>query len=120
MILRILMTPVGALLFGAWFAREILRSSVTVLKDVITPGLGATPRVVRLQLGRASDTHVTLISVLITLTPGTLALGVHREADGGRTVLVHSMYHATTAEALADLQDMDDRMIRAVRSGGPA
>lgn len=121
MILRILTVPFRLLWFALWFAGELLRSSLTVFADILSPGMSGTPRIVRLPLGRASDTHVTMIGVLITLTPGTLTLGAEEDGpDGERAILVHSMYHADRESALADLVDMDRRMMRAVRIGASA
>ncbi|WP_420113562.1 Na+/H+ antiporter subunit E [Pseudactinotalea sp.] len=102
--------PLRVVAFTAWFAWQVIRSSAQVLADVLTPGSRATPRVVRLELGRAADLHTTAISVLITLTPGTLVLG--HDSDSERSVvLVHSMYHRSTEQALADLLDMDRRLL---------
>lgn len=120
MTFRVLTVPVRVLAFALWFSAEILRSSGKVFGDILSPGVGATPRVVRLPLGGAGDGHVTMLGVLITLTPGTLTLGLVDEPGGGRSLLVHSMYHADTASALADLGGMDRRMMRAVRIGEPA
>lgn len=74
----------------------------------------------RLPLGQAGDYHVTMISILITLTPGTLTLGAVNEPDGARAILVHSMYHPDALTALSDLHDMDRRMVRAVQMGESA
>lgn len=117
MILRALTRALRLLRFALWFAREIVRSSAKVLADILSPGHGATPRIVRMPLGPVGDTHVTMIGILITLTPGTLTIGAIDEPSGGRTILVHSMYHPDEAAALADLHDMDRRMMRAVHTG---
>lgn len=106
----LLTLPVRLLAFSGWFAWQIVLSSGAVLADIVTPGSRATPRIVRLPLGEAGDAHVTAISVLITLTPGTLTLGVERADTGAREILVHTMYHGDAAAALADLRDMDRRL----------
>lgn len=104
--------------FALWFAKEIVVSSLAVVKDSLTPGHSSTPRVVRLELGEVSDLHVTMISIFITLTPGTLTLGQLGDGTGFREILVHSMYHEDNESALAALHDMDQRMARSVRIGG--
>lgn len=109
----VLTLPVRLVAFAAWFVWQIVRSSGVVLVDVVTPGSRATPRIVRLGLADAGDAHVTALSVLITLTPGTLTLGAERLADGGRDILVHSIYHRDATDALADLRDMNRRFIAA-------
>lgn len=118
MILSLLTLPVRLPLFALWFAKEVVVSSLAVVKDAVTPGIDSTPRLVRMPMRDAGDLHVTMISVLITLTPGTLTLGAAHDGKGERDLLVHSMYHADNDSALVDLHDMDDRMVRAARIGG--
>lgn len=118
MIGALLTLPWRALTFAVWFGWQLVTSSSGVMADVLTPASEATPRVVRLPLGDAGDIHLTAISILITLTPGTLALGVVPESDGQRAILVHSMYHPDAAAALADLHDMDRRLVAALTLGG--
>ena len=110
---RLLTLPFRLVAFAGWFAWQIVLSSGAVLADILRPSSRATPRVVRLDLSGAGDAHVTAISVLITLTPGTLTLGVERRPDGGRDILVHSLYHPDAATALGDLRDMDRRLTAA-------
>jgi multicomponent Na+:H+ antiporter subunit E len=98
--------------FAAWYLLEVIRSSWSVLSDVLTTGHRSTPRVVRLPLKSVRDGHGALIGMLITLTPGTLTLGVVHSGDGHRELLVHSMYHPDEAAALEDLTDMEERMLR--------
>lgn len=118
MILRVLTLPFRAAAFLLWFAGQVVLSSAAVLADVLGPGQRSTPRVVRLDLGDAGDHHVTALSVLVTLTPGTLVLGVVEQQGGTRAVLVHSMYHRDAAAALADLRVMDQRLQQGLRLGG--
>ena len=110
--------PIRVPAFALWFAKEIVVSSLAVVRDSLTPGHASTPRVVRMELGEVSDLHVTMISILITLTPGTLTLGQLGDGTGFREILVHSMYHENNEDALVDLHDMDQRMARSVRIGG--
>lgn len=116
--MNLLTLPQRATGFAFWFAGQVILSSWTVLADILTPGLNSTPRVVRMPLDSRSDFHVAAIGVLITLTPGTLTLGVVDHHGGTRALLVHSMYHSDTESALADLWDMERRMLQALRIGG--
>lgn len=112
--MRVIMLPFRLAAFALWFAVQVLRSAWQVLSDILTPGINNTPRVVTIPLASRSDFHVAVIGVLITLTPGTLTLGVMREKDGSRTFLVHAMYFRNEATALLSLQDMERRMLRAL------
>ena len=109
----LLTLPFRLVAFSCWFAGQVVWSSGAVLRDVLSPGSHATPRVVRLPLGGAGDTHVTAVSALISLTPGTLVLGVERTGDGERELLVHTIYDPDEASALADLREMDRRLVAA-------
>lgn len=120
MMFRTLSLPFRILGFALWFAWAIVRSTGQVLADILSPGHGATPRIVRMPLGDTTDWHVTMISIFITLTPGTLTIGAFNEPNGEHTILVHSMYHPSAEAALADLYDMDRRMTRSVTIGEPA
>ncbi len=110
---RALIVPGRLVVFTVWFAWQVLSSSGKILHDIATPGSDTTARVVRLPLRSTNDAEVTLIGTLITLTPGTLTLGVVPREDGGRCLLVHSMYHRDHPSALAELSDMEDRMLHA-------
>lgn len=112
--------PVRLIVFSLWFAGQIVTSSWAVIRDIMTPGLQGTPRVVRMPLESRSDFQVTLIGTLITLTPGTLTLGVVEHGPGSRALLVHSMYHPDTEQALDDLWDMERRMLHALAREGVA
>lgn len=110
---RVLVMPVRLIVFTGWFVWQVLASSGKILRDIATPGSDATARVVRLPLRSSNDAEVTVIATLITLTPGTLTLGVVPREGGGRCLLVHSMYHRDHPSALAELSDMEDRMLHA-------
>ncbi|GIG41569.1 Na+/H+ antiporter subunit E [Cellulomonas phragmiteti] len=111
--------PWRAGVLAVWFAGQVLASSGAVLVDALTPRHRSTPRVVRVPLGEVGDRHVFALAVLVTLTPGTLALGVVPDGDG-RALLVHSMYHPDAATALADVARMDRRLVRGLTTGGGA
>jgi len=104
--------------FACWYVGQVVVSSWAVLSDVATTGHRSTPRIVRLPLHSERDGHAALIGMLITLTPGTLTLGVVHDADGRRELLVHSMYHDDAASALDDLTDMELRMLHATTLHG--
>ena len=108
--------PFRMLFFLLWFAREIVVSSAAVMRDNLTPGQSSTPGIVCLHTRCRTDAEVTLLGALITLTPGTLTLGANRHyADDERVIFVHGMYAADAEELRAELQEMETRMLRALR-----
>ena len=107
--------------FAAWFLGELVQSTRAVLADALRSGSAATPRVVRLPVEGTSTWQVVLISMLITMTPGTLTLGLAAATrEHPRSLLVHSMYHEDSATALEDLEDMFTRMRHALAVGRSA
>lgn len=77
------------LTLALFFVRELVKANLRVAYDVLTPGFQLRPGVVALPLDARTDTEITLLANMITLTPGTLSLDV--SAD--RSVLyLHVMY----------------------------
>lgn len=106
--------------FVVWFAWQIIIGSAAVLADVLTPGVRAEPLVVRMSLSCRTDLQVTGIASLITLTPGTLTIGVEESASGDRTLLVHALYPADPQAALEELHTMERRMLQAFSLRSPS
>lgn len=103
---------------AVWFAWELLRTNTHVMADNVTPGQWYTPGIVRLDTWCRTDVEVTILAILITLTPGTILLGTATRTDGLRVVYVHGMY-APSAEAFRTLLlDLDLRLLRAMRVDG--
>ncbi len=76
-------------LLCARFLYELVVSSFRVFWDVLTPNFRSQPGVVVVPLKAKTDVEITVLSSLISLTPGTLSLDVSRD----RTKLfVHAMY----------------------------
>lgn len=111
--------PFRLLAFFAWFTRELVTSSIAVLRDNLTPGQDSTPGIARVETRCRTDLELTLLASLITLTPGTLTMGVDIKRDTKTRVLfVHGMYFAGPEESRADTHEMESRMLRAMRRKG--
>ncbi|QFG67575.1 Na+/H+ antiporter subunit E [Ornithinimicrobium pratense] len=103
--------------FLVWYVYQVLHSSGSVLSNILTRELRHPLRVVQIPLASTRDWQVAIFGGLITLTPGTLTLGVVQEA-GERYLLVHSMQHASNEQARDELADMEARMLRAFPGRG--
>ena len=77
--------------------------------------LRATPGIIAVPLDAETDTEITILANLISLTPGTLSLLVSPDR---RTLYVHAMYLDEGPDALrADLkQQMERRVLELLRS----
>jgi multicomponent Na+:H+ antiporter subunit E len=75
--------------FIGYFFAELVVSSLRVAHDVVTPTHHMRPAIIAVPLDATTDTEITLLSCLLTLTPGTLTLDVSADR---KTLYVHAMF----------------------------
>lgn len=75
--------------FVFYFLYELIRANLQVAWEIITPKLYMTPGIVGVPLDVTSDSQITFLANLITLTPGTLSLDV---SEDKKVLYVYSMY----------------------------
>jgi multicomponent Na+:H+ antiporter subunit E len=97
-----------ALRFAAFFAWQVVASALRVAADVLAPRPRMRPAVVRVPLDVETDAEITLLAILITLTPGTLALDVSADR---RTLLVHAMFAADADRVRREIKGGFERRI---------
>lgn len=104
------------LAFVAFYAREVLKASLRVVHEVITPGHNMNPGVIGLPLDARTDVEITMLANLISFTPGTLSLDVSQDR---RTLYIHAMYiDDDDVEALQrELKDTLERRVLALFRG---
>jgi multicomponent Na+:H+ antiporter subunit E len=85
--------------FVLFYLRELVLANLRVAYDIVTPTHHMKPGVLAVPLDAESDTEITLLANLLTLTPGSLALDVSADR---RWLYVHFMY-------------IDNRDVEAVR-----
>jgi multicomponent Na+:H+ antiporter subunit E len=111
--------PVHGLSYFVFITREIVSGALTLAVDAFTPGSKVTPMIVEYPLECSTDSEITLMASSITITPGTLTVGI---APAGEhtppTLYVHSMYTADRADTIAGLRDMEQRLLRMTRGSG--
>jgi multicomponent Na+:H+ antiporter subunit E len=87
------------LIFSAIF--RIIIANVELIYQVLT--LNIDPKIVRLKVDLSSDAELTIISHLITVTPGTLVIDVDDTNKKGESYLfVHFSYYRLADEDSAD------------------
>ena len=84
--------------FSGHYLVELVRSSLRVAADVVTPASRARPGMVRMPLDARTDLEIALVANLISLTPGTLTIDV---APDRSCLLVHVMFVDGDEEAVA-------------------
>ena len=71
------------------FLLEVLIANVRVAHDVITPSYRARPGVIAIPLDCKNDMEITLLAIVISLTPGTLALDLSPDK---KNLYIHAMF----------------------------
>lgn len=111
-----MINPLRALTYSAWLTAQVVRGALVLAKDVVTPGVAMNPAIVKLPLRCHTDLEISLMASSITITPGTVTLGV-AAADGGTppTLFVHAIYGEDVKEVLGSLRHMEDRVLTMTR-----
>ena len=79
------------------FIRELTQSSVIVLKQILSPKLKIKPGIFKYETVLKSDVEVTMLSLLLTLTPGSVVMEVSPE---GNVLYIHAMDVEESKDAL--------------------
>ncbi|MDP2013593.1 MAG: Na+/H+ antiporter subunit E [Actinomycetota bacterium] len=95
-----------------WATVAIVRASAMVARDIVAPSARLAPGVLIVPLRCRTPLEVSLFTGLITLTPGTLVVGIDPRLT---EVWVHGMYAADPEELRDDLIDIEGRVLRALR-----
>ncbi len=99
-----------AVAFGGFLLAELVHSSLQVAYGVLVPR-SRKPAIVCVPLDVRSDLEITLLANLITLTPGTIALGLARDR---RHMLVHAMFAANDDALRRKIKHGYERRVRAL------
>jgi multicomponent Na+:H+ antiporter subunit E len=77
---------IGLILFFLW---ELVLANIRVAYDVLTPVHFMRPGIIAIPLDARTDAEITILSNLITLTPGTLSLDISADR---KVLYMHAMY----------------------------
>ncbi|EGQ21283.1 multisubunit Na+:H+ antiporter subunit E [Sporosarcina newyorkensis 2681] len=105
----------SALKLTAIFLRELVLSNISVLLLVIKPNLSSIqPMIFALPTELEQDWEITLLSSLITLTPGTIVIHV---SDDQRTLYIHAIDVDDVDEAIDSIKNTFEKAIMEVSRG---
>ncbi|MFT5225792.1 MAG: multicomponent Na+:H+ antiporter subunit E [Polaribacter sp.] len=91
--------------FGLWLTKEIVVANLTVVKHIWLGNKTITPTIKTVKASQKTDVGKVIYATSITLTPGTVALGLV-----GDQIMVHSLTRENVAAL--DAGDMDLRVRR--------
>ncbi|WP_151525810.1 Na+/H+ antiporter subunit E [Serinicoccus kebangsaanensis] len=107
-----MLNPVRTVVYGGWLAAEVVRGALRIGADVVTPGLRMSPAIVALPLHCETDLEISTMASSITITPGTITVGIApRTGESPPTLYVHALYGQDRDEVVADLRDMERRLL---------
>lgn len=100
-------------LFIPMFLWELLVANARMARDVVLPRSRLKPGIIGVPLEARSDTEITCLANLITLTPGTLSLDV---STNRKTLFIHAM-NARDPQAVRDdiKQGLERRVLEVLR-----
>lgn len=95
--------------FVFWLIGQIFVGAAVIVRSAFSRNSGFEPVIVSYPLRVTSDRDIFWFSTCITITPGTLSLGLR-----GDHLLVHAVYGTDPGEVLAGLAEMEERLVPAV------
>lgn len=95
--------PLTALKFLSIFLKEVVKGSLKIGWDIITPRYYMTPAIIAFPLDCKTDIEITLLANAITLTPGTTSVAV---SDDKSILYVYCTYSSGNLEKdIADIKN---------------
>ena len=86
----------------AWlFIRELLSSSIAVMRQIITPKLNIKPGIFTYETRLEGDWEVTALALLLTLTPGSVVMEL---SEDSKVFYIHAM----------DMEETKEQVIRSI------
>ena len=93
------------------FFWELLKANVEVLRIVLRPKMDLKPGIFKYDTELKEEWEVTLLSLLITLTPGTLVMDI---SDDNESLYIHAIDISDAEDAVAAIRDSFEKAIMEV------
>lgn len=103
--------------FAGYFAVRLAEANLAVAREILTPGSGLRPAVVRVPLRGVTDREIAALALVVSLAPGTLALAVRRDPSA---LFVHGMYAADPVAFRRQIAELERHLLAALRPVGGA
>ncbi len=93
------------------FFRELILSNIQVIRDILRPKLTIQPGIFAMPTELTSRWEITLLSLLISLTPGTLVMDI---SEDNKVLYIHAMNIPDAEEIIAGIKNNFERAIKEV------
>jgi len=90
------------------FFKELFMANIQVLLLIIQPKMPIKPAIFALPTTLEKDWQITLLSSLITLTPGTLVIDV---SEDSKTLYIHAINYEDADDAINSIRDTFEKAI---------
>ncbi|PID98675.1 MAG: sodium:proton antiporter [Actinomycetales bacterium] len=102
-----------------WYlTTQIISGSAVVVSSALSKTVRARPCIVEFPLRCESDFEIVMLASSITITPGTLVLGVAAARENvPATFFVHSLYDNNRETVLAGLKELETKLLNVTRNG---
>lgn len=99
--------------FILYFFYDMLRANVKIAYDVVTPSHFMKPAIVEYPTMAKTDFEITMLSNVISLTPGTLIIDV---SDDKNFIYIHSLYVNDKSEFIQHIKkNLETRLLEILR-----
>lgn len=93
------------------FIIELFSSSILVIKQVMRPKINITPGIFVLETDLEGDIEITLLALLITLTPGSVVMEITHD---GKRFYIHAMDIPASSDSVFRSQKKFETAIKKV------
>ncbi|MFZ0075953.1 Na+/H+ antiporter subunit E [Exiguobacterium sp. RIT452] len=90
------------------FLYELVVANLEVLSIILKPRLDIKPGIFAYETELEHNWQVTLLSMLITLTPGTLVVDI---SDDNKTLYIHALHMPEADDAVASIRNSFEKAI---------
>ena len=90
------------------FIKELILANVAVLKVVLQPKLTMEPAFFKYETSLTQEWEITLLSSLITLTPGTVVVHI---SDDSKCLYIHAIDAADVPGTVDSIRDSFEKAI---------
>jgi multicomponent Na+:H+ antiporter subunit E len=121
--------PVSALVFLGYFLWQLVKASLVVAWEIVTPGLQINRAIIAVPMHTSSAGVVTAVANAVTLTPGTVTIevvenqvtlddGLHSGAGTrvDRTLFIHVLHFIDVESVRREVLQLERRAIKAFGS----
>jgi len=93
------------------FVRESIVSSIAIIREVIRPQIKVSPGIFKMETDLEGDLEITLLALLLTLTPGSVVMEVSRD---NKVFYLHALSLPESKEAVFKSQKKYEKAIKEV------